>query len=146
MQEEIIKKKFGFLYTGYCLHYWETVEMIRKLALAAIPVFVKPQPTGSLQAVIGEVVLVSYLFAVTYFRPYISAADNNLHMGSLAGRSQPLVLSVLHLQVARAGPTGASHFQNQEICSEHSTVAMAKSTVVPACATYFYNAQPSSRR
>lgn len=87
LQEEIIKRKFGFLYAGYSLHYWETAEMIRKLALAAIPVFIKPQATGSLQAVIGEIVLVSYLFGVTYSRPYISTTDNHLHMGSLAGMS-----------------------------------------------------------
>ena len=59
--------------------------MIRKLALAAIPVFIQPQSIGSLQAVLGEIVLVAYLFAVTYLRPYISSSDNHLHMGSLAG-------------------------------------------------------------
>lgn len=48
-QEEMVKRKFGFLYSGYSLHYWETAEMIRKLALATIPVFIKVQPTGSLQ-------------------------------------------------------------------------------------------------
>lgn len=87
MQEEIVKRKFGFLYAGYSLHYWETAEMIRKLALAAIPTFIKPQPAGSLQAVLGEIVLVLYLFAVTYTKPYIASADNHLHMGSLAGKS-----------------------------------------------------------
>ena len=49
LQEDVVKRKFGFLYSGYSLHYWETAEMIRKLALATIPVFIKTQPTGSLQ-------------------------------------------------------------------------------------------------
>ena len=146
-----MKRKFGFLYSGYSLHYWETAEMIRKLALATIPVFIKTQPTGSLQvcccqhhrnkespiclphcdclaayalllakhaafplhsedvccsssssmqgsswpclhmrgvllqAVLGEIVLVAYLLAVTYWRPYIARADNLLAMGSLFG-------------------------------------------------------------
>ena len=105
--------------------------MIRKLALATIPVFIKTQPTGSLQvsssapckdvhilccvvvhqrpdlsrrkpagsstpaelhltpghvqAVLGEVVLVAFLFAVTYWRPYMARIDNLLAMGSLFG-------------------------------------------------------------
>lgn len=42
--------RFGFLYSGYRLHYWETFEMVRKLLLTAIPVFVPAQPFGSTQA------------------------------------------------------------------------------------------------
>lgn len=38
-----------------------------------------------LQAVLGEVVLVAYLFAVTYWRPYMARADNFLAIGSLFG-------------------------------------------------------------
>ena len=38
-----------------------------------------------LQAVLGEIVLVAYLFAVTYWHPYIARADNLLAMGSLFG-------------------------------------------------------------
>ncbi|KAK9867386.1 hypothetical protein WJX84_004228 [Apatococcus fuscideae] len=78
-----IDAKFGFLYSGYRLYYWESLEMIRKLLLAGIPVFIAVQPTGSSQAVLGEVVLVGYLFATTYFKPYVMLLDNVLAMSSL---------------------------------------------------------------
>ena len=48
-------QRFGFLYGGYSFQYWETVDMMRKLIIGAIPVFVAVQPQGSLQAVIGQV-------------------------------------------------------------------------------------------
>ena len=48
-------QRFGFLYGGYSFQYWETVDMMRKLLIGAIPVFVAVQPQGSLQAVIGQV-------------------------------------------------------------------------------------------
>lgn len=41
--------RFGFLYTGYRLPYWETFEMVRKLLLTAIPVFIPAQKYGSTQ-------------------------------------------------------------------------------------------------
>lgn len=49
VQEPSVVARFGFLYSGYRLHYWETFEMVRKLLLAAVPVFVPPQPFGSTQ-------------------------------------------------------------------------------------------------
>ena len=42
--------RIGFLYEGYSMHYWETFQMVLKLLLAAIPVFVPAQPYGSTQA------------------------------------------------------------------------------------------------
>ena len=84
-QDPEIDAKFGFLYSGYRLYYWESLEMIRKLLLAGIPVFIAVQPTGSSQAVLGEVVLVGYLFATTYFKPFVKALDNLLAMFSLLG-------------------------------------------------------------
>ena len=49
LQEPRVLARFGFLYSGYRLHYWETFEMVRKLLLAAVPVFVPAQPYGSTQ-------------------------------------------------------------------------------------------------
>jgi hypothetical protein len=48
-QEEKVQRKFGFLYKGYREHYWETVEMLRKLVIAAIPVFLPVVAYGSVQ-------------------------------------------------------------------------------------------------
>lgn len=61
--------------------------MIRKLAIAAIPVFIKTQPTGSLQGVLGEIVLVAYVFVISYIKPFGAPEDNLLQVGSMLGSS-----------------------------------------------------------
>ena len=48
-QDADIKQRFGFLYGGYSFQYWETMDMLRKLVLGGIPVFIAVQPEGSLQ-------------------------------------------------------------------------------------------------
>jgi hypothetical protein len=48
-QEPKIQARFGFLYKGYDMPYWEAFEMVRKLLISAIPVFVPAQPFGSTQ-------------------------------------------------------------------------------------------------
>jgi len=78
LQEEFVVKRYGFLYGGYSFPYWEVADMVRKLAIAAIPVFIKTQPLGSLQAVLGEIVLVIYIFVVSYLKPFSNPHDNML--------------------------------------------------------------------
>ncbi|KAK9829421.1 hypothetical protein WJX72_005757 [[Myrmecia] bisecta] len=82
LEDPIIQRKFGFLYGGYRLTFWETTEMIRKLLLAAIPVFIAPQPYGSAQAVLGQLLTIGYLVAVVYCQPYEVPMDNHLQTGS----------------------------------------------------------------
>lgn len=48
-QEPKILARLGFLYEGYSMAYWETFQMVLKLLLAAVPVFVPAQPYGSTQ-------------------------------------------------------------------------------------------------
>ena len=86
LQEISVIKRFGFLYGGYAFPYWEVADMIRKLAIAAIPVFIKVQPLGSLQAVLGEIVLVIYIFVVSYLKPFGNPHDNLLQVGSMIGK------------------------------------------------------------
>lgn len=90
-------KRYGFLYGGYAFCYWEVADMIRKLAIAAVPVFIKVQPLGSLQAVLGEIVLVIYIFATSYVRPFSNSHDNLLQVGSMIGVSySPLTLAITY--------------------------------------------------
>ena len=49
LQEPKILARLGFLYEGYSMAYWETIQMLLKLLLAAVPVFVPAQPYGSTQ-------------------------------------------------------------------------------------------------
>ena len=44
-----MRMRFGFLYQGYSFQYWETIDMMRKLIIGAIPVFIAVQPLGSIQ-------------------------------------------------------------------------------------------------
>ena len=50
--EPATRARYGFLYCGLRLVYWDTFDTLRKLAVAAVPVFVGAQPTGSLQALV----------------------------------------------------------------------------------------------
>lgn len=77
--------------------------MIRKLAIAAIPVFIKVQPLGSLQAVLGEIVLVIYIFVVSYLKPFGNPHDNLLQVGSMIGEAFSLHHAIMpcSLQIGR---------------------------------------------
>lgn len=54
MQDETVRMQFGFLYQGYSFHYWETIDMTRKLIIGAIPVFIPVQPLGSIQVTLAQ--------------------------------------------------------------------------------------------
>jgi hypothetical protein len=84
-QDADIKQRFGFLYGGYSFQYWETVDMLRKLVLGGIPVFIAVQPEGSLQAVLGEIVLVGTMAAQLYIMPFIDFTENCISIASMAG-------------------------------------------------------------
>ena len=105
-------QRYGFLYGGYSFPYWEVADMVRKLAIAAIPVFIKPQPTGSLQAVLGEVVMVIYIFVISYFKPFASPNDNLLQVGSMLGATFDTSMKF----VAVACPTAHHQFDPPGCC------------------------------
>ena len=65
--------------------YWESVDMMRKLAIAAIPVFVSPQPGGSVQALAGQAIMVGTAIVGLSVRPYAAPEDNWLLVGSSVG-------------------------------------------------------------
>lgn len=98
IQTPKIKAQFGYLYSGYRLPFWETTEMARKLIMAAVPVFVAVQTVGSLQAVIGEILLVAFMVLTIFLHPYESKHDNWMQVGSIIGESASAAhLGVLHI-------------------------------------------------
>ena len=84
-----MKAQFGYLYSGYRLPFWEITEMARKLVMAAVPVFISVQTTGSLQAVVGEILLVLFMVLTIYLHPYESKHDNWMQVGSIIGAALP---------------------------------------------------------
>lgn len=78
-------KKYGFLYGGYSWKYYSVQEMVRMLVLAMIPVFVPTRTTGSLQAVLGQLVLIAHLVLCLVMRPFEDETDNLLQIVSSIG-------------------------------------------------------------
>lgn len=96
------KARYGFLYVGLRLVYWDTFDTVRKLAVAAVPVFVGAQPTGSLQALVGQLIVVGTAGLVLALKPYAAAEDNWLVVASQASLFV-LLLSGGALKWARLG-------------------------------------------
>ncbi|KAL4457343.1 hypothetical protein ABPG75_012208 [Micractinium tetrahymenae] len=85
LEDPLIQAKYGFLYSSYSprLPYWETTEMLRKFAIAFIPVFVPAQVGGSLQAAVAQAVLLLYIMLTLVLRPFAAPIDNWLQVASL---------------------------------------------------------------
>eukprot|EP00884_Botryococcus_braunii_P002827 jgi/Botrbrau1/12545/Bobra.0169s0084.1 len=75
-------KKYGFLYGGYTWKYYQVQEMVRMLVLAMIPVFVPTRTTGSLQAVLGQLVLIAHMVLCLVIHPFEDNTDNLLQIVS----------------------------------------------------------------
>jgi hypothetical protein len=85
-------KKYGFLYGGYTWKYYSIEEMVRMLVLAMIPVFVPTRTTGSLQAVLGQLVMISHLVLCLTMHPFEDDTDNLLQIVSDVGMTSILSL------------------------------------------------------
>ncbi|CAL8466229.1 g5765 [Coccomyxa elongata] len=83
LDELEIKNRFGFLYGGYSYQYWETWDMLRKLILGGIPVFIAVQPLGSMQAVLAQVVIIAFMAATIGIHPFLDKWDNVISISSM---------------------------------------------------------------
>ena len=115
LQDPVIKNRFGFLYGGYSFQYWETADMFRKLVLGGIPVFIAVQATGSMQAVLGQVVLVAYFGVTIWIRPFLDFWDNVISMGSMAGE-MTTSMSPVSIVLSFVKPTLYMHFKLYCVC------------------------------
>ena len=97
-------QRYGFLYVGQRFVYWDTIDTLRKLVLAALPVFVAPQPAGSLQALAGQLVVVATGGAVLAVNPFTDPEDNAATVASNVVLWL-LLLSGSALKWARLGKT-----------------------------------------
>eukprot|EP01112_Ceratiomyxa_fruticulosa_P000834 TRINITY_DN1076_c0_g2_i1.p1 TRINITY_DN1076_c0_g2~~TRINITY_DN1076_c0_g2_i1.p1 ORF type:complete len:917 (+),score=160.47 TRINITY_DN1076_c0_g2_i1:59-2752(+) len=83
LDEDNIRSRFGFLYYQYKLKYfyWEIIELIRRLFLTAIVIFVgRGTPT---QFVIADLISFVAVVAQLIFLPFVIPGDNWIHLASL---------------------------------------------------------------
>jgi hypothetical protein len=79
-----MRARFGFLYASYRedTFYWDSVVLLRKLAIAAVAVFLRPAGAG-LQACAAMVVAFVSLLLQTQVQPYANAGVNTLDASAL---------------------------------------------------------------
>eukprot|EP00003_Mantamonas_plastica_P009012 TRINITY_DN181_c0_g1_i10.p1 TRINITY_DN181_c0_g1~~TRINITY_DN181_c0_g1_i10.p1 ORF type:complete len:1409 (-),score=447.00 TRINITY_DN181_c0_g1_i10:642-4868(-) len=83
LETQKIRERFGFLYIGYNLktYYWEIVEMMRKLVIASVLVFVaRGLPS---QLVVGMLVNLTALLFHERLQPYEEKSDHDLQYNAL---------------------------------------------------------------
>lgn len=84
LENEEIRERFGFLYNGYRLkrYYWESVVMLRKVAMIFISVFLRSQGTR-IQALTVFLFLLFAAILTLKQKPYVNRKMNNLEVLSL---------------------------------------------------------------
>ncbi len=60
--------------------------MLRKLILGGIPVFVAVQPLGSMQAVLAQVVIITFMAATIWIHPFLDIWDNIISISSMGSK------------------------------------------------------------
>ena len=87
LDDPLVAKKYGFLYGSYSrrLPFWETVETVRKFAFAFVPVFIKQNSVGSVQGTVGQILIVGFLIASVWLRPFAMKEDSHLMIASQVG-------------------------------------------------------------
>ena len=93
-----VKDKYGFLYNGYKqrLYFWESVIMLRKVAMIFITVFLSS--LGRIvQALAVILLLIFYLFYTLRKKPYITRRLNELEIASLLTSSITIYCGVFFL-------------------------------------------------
>ena len=88
--------QLGFLFKGYRLraYYWEPLAIFRKLAVAALAVFV---PAAKVQAFLLLALLLTCALATSRVRPFRSAALNNLEVLSFGALAASVFAACFYL-------------------------------------------------
>jgi hypothetical protein len=88
--------RFGFLYASYRLDtfFWDSVVLLRKLAIAVVAVFLRPAGAG-LQAFAAQIAAFCALSVQLLVQPYANARVNALDAYSLGTQLATFTLSIL---------------------------------------------------
>jgi hypothetical protein len=91
-----VRAKYGFLYASYRedTFYWDSVVLLRKLAIAAVAVFLRPAGAG-LQACTAQLVVFVSLQLQTRVQPYANAGVNTLDAYALLAEFATFFLAIV---------------------------------------------------
>jgi len=106
--EQILISRFGFLLVAYRVDCWwfEGVEMLRKLLMTSVLVFIRPGTPG--QLCVGAMITFFFLLLGLFWRPFCSSILNNLNNGTLIAQFLTLFVGIMkeRLDVIPAGTGG----------------------------------------
>jgi len=89
------RARYEFLVADYRpeFYYWDCFEMLRKVSITGVLMFLSP---GSLfQLVVGIVLCIAFGFSAAWFRPYVSGVANIFKVGTEVTLLVTLVLAVM---------------------------------------------------
>ena len=89
------RQRYEFLVADYRpeFYYWDCFEMLRKVSITGILMFVSP---GSLfQLVIGIILCIGFGFSAAWFQPYVSGTANIFKVGTEVTLLVTMVLAVM---------------------------------------------------
>jgi hypothetical protein len=117
--EQILISRFGFLFVAYRVDCWwfEGVEMLRKLLMTSVLVFIRPGTPGQLS--VGAMITFFFLLLGLFWRPFCSSILNNLNNGTLIAQFLTLFVGIMkeRLDVIPAGTGGGDDSLDRDIMS-----------------------------
>jgi hypothetical protein len=105
--EQILISRFGFLFVAYRIDCWwfEGVEMLRKLLMTSVLVFIRPGTPGQLSA--GAMITFFFLLLGLFWRPFCSSTLDILNSGTLIAQFLTLFMGIM-IVLLDAMPAGTS--------------------------------------
>jgi hypothetical protein len=105
--EQILVSRFGFLFIAYRVDCWwfEGVEMLRKLLMTSVLVFIKPGTPGQMS--VGAMITFFFLLLGLFWRPFCSSILNSLNNGTLIAQFLTLFVGIM-IVLLDAMPAGTS--------------------------------------
>jgi len=94
-EDDRIMNRFGFIFVAYRVEWWwwESVEMLRKLLMTSILIFIMPGTPGQLFT--GAMIAFVFLILNLHIRPFCTAGLNSLSIISLIAQFLTLFVGII---------------------------------------------------
>ena len=108
-KDQLLVSRFGFLFIAYRVDFWwwEGVEMLRKLLMTSLLVFVMPGEPGQLAA--AAMITFCFLLLNLTCQPFCTASLNSLSTFTLVAQFATLVSEVLSRETATSRVRALQH-------------------------------------
>jgi len=116
-EDERIMNRFGFIFVAYRVEWWwwESVEMLRKLLMTSILIFIMPGTPGQLFT--GAMIAFLFLILNLHIRPFCTAGLNSLSIISLIAQFLTLFVGIIIALLDASPSDGADN-----VSQVHQTV------------------------